>query len=81
MMVLPGVPPLAVRLVAGPMLFAHRVSGYVPRAFRYPFESDIPVQYQASARVAFFDAAVDGSRGSLTWASIPTSRRCSSGRA
>lgn len=59
MMVLPGVPPLAVRLVAGPMLLAHRVSGYVPRAFRYPFEGDIPVQYQASARVTFFDAAVD----------------------
>jgi hypothetical protein len=47
MMVLSGVPALAVCLVAGPMLFAHRVSGYVPRALRYSFESYIPVQYQA----------------------------------
>ena len=59
MMVLPGVPPLGVRLVAGPMLLAHRLTGYVPRAFRYPFEGDVPPQYEASARVAFFDHAVD----------------------
>ena len=59
MMVLPGVPPLGVRLVAGPMLLAHRLTGYVPRAFRYPFEGDIPKQYEASARVTFFDSAVD----------------------
>jgi methyltransferase (TIGR00027 family) len=59
MMVLPNVPPLGVRLFAGPMLFAHRVTGYVPKAFRYPFEGDVPPQYEASARVAFFDSAVD----------------------
>lgn len=59
MMVLPGVPPLGPRLVAGPMLLAHRLTGYVPRAFRYPFEGDVPPQYEASARIAFFDAAVD----------------------
>ncbi len=59
MMVLPGVPPLGPRLVAGPMLLAHRLTGYVPKAFRYPFEGDVPPQYEASARIAFFDAAVD----------------------
>ncbi|HEU5100235.1 MAG TPA: SAM-dependent methyltransferase [Roseiflexaceae bacterium] len=57
--VLPGVSPLAIGLVVGPLLLAHRVSGYVPRPFRYPFEGDIPVQYEASARIAFFDATVD----------------------
>jgi methyltransferase (TIGR00027 family) len=31
----------------------------VPKAFRYPFEGDVPPQYQASARVTFFDAAVE----------------------
>src|SRR6266550_7721204 len=51
MMVHPGVPPFGVRLVAGPMLLAHRLTCYVPRAFRYPFEGDIPKQYEASARV------------------------------
>ena len=59
MMVVPGVPPLGVRLVAGPMFLAHRLTGYVPKAFRYPFEGDVPPQYQASARVTFFDAAVE----------------------
>jgi methyltransferase (TIGR00027 family) len=59
MMILPGVPPLGVRLVAGPTLLAHRVTGYVPKAFRYPFEGDLPRQYEASARMEFFDNAVD----------------------
>ncbi len=59
LMVLPGVPPLGVRMVAYPMLLAHHLTGYVPRAFRYPFEGDIPKQYEASARVTFFDAAVE----------------------
>ncbi len=59
MMLLPGAPPLGVRLAAGPILFAHRVTGYVPKAFRYPFEGDVPEQYEASARQTFFDAVVD----------------------
>ncbi|MFB3765029.1 MAG: class I SAM-dependent methyltransferase [Methanotrichaceae archaeon] len=59
MMLLPGVSSLGVRLGAGPMLLAHRMTGYVPRAFRYPFEGDVPVQYEASARQAFFDAVID----------------------
>lgn len=59
MTILPNVPPLGLHLVAGPLLFAHRVSGYVPRAFRYPFEGDIPMQYEASARQTFFDTVVN----------------------
>jgi methyltransferase (TIGR00027 family) len=59
MMALPGISPLGVHLAAGPTLLAHRFTGYVPKAFRYPFEGDVPPQYEASARVPFFDAAVD----------------------
>jgi len=59
MMVLPGVSTLGVRLVTGPLLLAHRVSGYVPKAFRYPFEGDISMGYEASARQTFFDTVVD----------------------
>jgi methyltransferase (TIGR00027 family) len=55
---LPGVPRLGLHLAAGPVLLAHRLTGYVPRAFRYPFEGDVPPQYEASARIWFFDAAV-----------------------
>jgi methyltransferase (TIGR00027 family) len=61
LLLLPGVPPLGVRLVANPLLLAHRLTGYVPRAYRYPFEGDIPKRYETSARVAFFDAVVDRS--------------------
>jgi O-methyltransferase involved in polyketide biosynthesis len=56
---LPGVPRLGLRLTTGPVLLAYRVTGYVPRAFRYPFEDEVPHQYEASARIWFFDAAVD----------------------
>jgi len=51
--------PLGWYLVAGPTLLAHRVTGYVPMAFRYPFEGEVPMQYLASARQTFFDAVVD----------------------
>jgi methyltransferase (TIGR00027 family) len=59
MMALPNVPPLGLRLFVWPMLLAHRATGFVPRAFRYPFEGEVPPQYQASARMTFFDAAVE----------------------
>jgi hypothetical protein len=57
--VLPGVPRQGLRLTAGPVLLAHRVTGYVPRGFRYPFPGEVPPRYEASARIWFFDAAVD----------------------
>lgn len=54
-----GVSPLALRLSAGPMRIANRLSGYVPKAFRYPFEGRVRPMYEASARVPFFDRAVE----------------------
>lgn len=59
LMVLPGVSPLAVRLVFGPTLLAHRFSGYVPPAFRYPFEGHVSLQNQAAARQTFYDSVVE----------------------
>jgi methyltransferase (TIGR00027 family) len=59
MLALPGVPRSGLRLVAGPLLIAHRLSGYVPKTFRYPFEGDIPVQAESSARMTFFDDVVE----------------------
>jgi methyltransferase (TIGR00027 family) len=56
---LPSTSGLAVLLTGGPMLLAHRLTGYVPGAFRYPFEGDVPPQFEASARVTFVDAAVE----------------------
>ncbi len=54
----PGVPPLGWRLVGGPLLLAHRVSGYVPKVFRYPFEGEITLQNQGGARQTFYDRVV-----------------------
>jgi methyltransferase (TIGR00027 family) len=65
MPLLPGVPPIASRLASYPTLLAHRVTGYVPKAFRYPFVGDIPKQYEASARVTFFDAVLERSLASM----------------
>jgi methyltransferase (TIGR00027 family) len=59
LMVAPGFSYLGLRMVAGPAMLAHRLTGYVPRAFRYPFEGEIRPQDEASARVTFIDAAVD----------------------
>jgi methyltransferase (TIGR00027 family) len=59
LLLLPGVAPVGVHLVAGPLRLSHRLTGYVPRAFRYPFEGGIPKQYETSARVTFFDTVVD----------------------
>lgn len=59
LLVAPGISPLAVHVTSGPMLLAGRATGYVPPMFRYPFEGDVPPQYEASARVTFFDEAVE----------------------
>jgi len=56
--VAPGVPPLGWRLVGGPLLLAHRISGYVPKAFRYPFEGEITLQNQGGARQTFYDRMI-----------------------
>jgi methyltransferase (TIGR00027 family) len=61
LLLLPGVAPVGVRLQAGPLRLSHRLTGYVPRAFRYPFEGDIPQRYETSARVTFFDTVLDRS--------------------
>lgn len=57
--ILPGVPWLGMRVAFWPLVFAHSVTGFVPKTFRYPFEGEIPPQAEASARVTFFDSAVD----------------------
>jgi methyltransferase (TIGR00027 family) len=56
--VAPGVPALGWRLVAGPLLLAHRLTGYVLKTFRYPFEGEITIQNQGAARQTFYDRVV-----------------------
>lgn len=59
LLVVPNLSPVAIWLSAWPLLLAHRVTGYVPTAFRYPFAGEIPKQYESSARQTFFDAVVE----------------------
>ena len=58
MMILPNVSHLALRLVTGGTLLAHRLTGYVPGIYRYPYEGDPPMAHESAARTTFFDAAL-----------------------
>jgi methyltransferase (TIGR00027 family) len=49
----------SVSLTLGPMVLAHRVSGYVPKAYRYPFQGEITLGNQGSARQTLFDNVVE----------------------
>lgn len=59
MKVLPFVSQQELRLVTGPTLLAHRLTGYVPRIYRYPYEGLPPMRDQPAARTTFFDAALE----------------------
>jgi methyltransferase (TIGR00027 family) len=56
MMAMAGLP---VSLTLGPMIFAHRVSGYVPKDYRYPFQGEITLGNQGGARQTLFDSVVE----------------------
>ncbi len=57
--VLPGVPLLGYQLGYGPMLLANRVSGYVPKSYRYPFAGEITMGNQRAARQTFYDSVLE----------------------
>jgi methyltransferase (TIGR00027 family) len=58
MMALPNISHLGLMLVTAPTLIAHRVTGYVPRIYRYPYEGEPPMMHQSAARTTFYDAAL-----------------------
>jgi len=58
MNVLPNVSQLGMDLVAAPTLAGHRLTGYVPKIYRYPYEGVPPMSHQPAARTTFYDAAV-----------------------
>jgi len=57
---LPGVSHLAMQLLWVPTTLAIRVSGYLPKSFRYPFEGEVSMQDEGFARQTFFDTVVEG---------------------
>src|SRR5207249_1280016 len=59
MMALPSVSHLGLRLETAPTLVAHRLTGYVPRIYRYPFEGVPEMRHQPAARTTFYDLALE----------------------
>ncbi len=58
MMVMPNVSRVGFRLETGPTMAGHRLTGYVPRIYRYPYEGEPPMRHQQTARTSFYDAAL-----------------------
>jgi methyltransferase (TIGR00027 family) len=42
-----------------PVLLGHRLTGFVPRMLRYPYEGIPPVRHSSSVRATFVDAAIE----------------------
>lgn len=59
MRIMPGTAYPCMVLAFGPLLLAHRLTGFVPRTFRYPFQGEITPQVVIPARVWYFDNVVD----------------------
>jgi methyltransferase (TIGR00027 family) len=45
--------------VVFPILLSHRLTGFVPKMFRYPYEGVPPIRHMNSVRVTFVDAAIE----------------------
>lgn len=59
MMAMPSVSPLGLRLTTSPTVAAHRLTGYVPRIYCYPYEGEPPMMHQSAARTTFYDQALE----------------------
>lgn len=55
MAVMPTVPPISLRLVTAPTRWAHRLTGYVPPIYRYPYRGEPPFAHQPAARTTYYD--------------------------
>lgn len=62
---LPGVPRTALAMVTAPTLLAHRITGHVPRLYRYPYTGPPPLAHQPAARTTFYDAALAREMGGV----------------
>lgn len=52
MLALPNVSQLGLRLVTAPTLVGRRLTGYVPRIYRYPYQGIPPMRHQPAARTS-----------------------------
>jgi methyltransferase (TIGR00027 family) len=57
--VLPNHCYVALRAASLPVLLNHRLTGYVPKMLRYPYEGIPPAGHSSSVRATFVDAAIE----------------------
>ncbi|HEY0607250.1 MAG TPA: SAM-dependent methyltransferase, partial [Herpetosiphonaceae bacterium] len=58
LLAMPSVSPLALHLVTAPTLVSHRLTGYVPKLYRYPYPGTPIMQHQSAARTTYYDATL-----------------------
>ncbi len=64
--VLPNAFYLALRLVTGGTILAHRLTGYIPKIYRFPFEGEPQIAQEPVARITYFAPSInDGTIVSL----------------
>ena len=59
MKVLPNHSYVGLWAASSPIWLGHRLTGFVPKMLRYPYEGVPPIQHMNSARVTFVDAAIE----------------------
>ena len=59
MMVMPGVSHPGLFFVTLPTLLTHRLTGYVPGIYRYPYEGEPPLMHHPAARTTYYDNAIE----------------------
>lgn len=57
--VLPNHSYAGLRAAALPVLLGHRLTGFVPKMLRYPYEGVSPIRHMNSVRATFVDAAIE----------------------
>jgi methyltransferase (TIGR00027 family) len=58
MLAMPSVSPLGLRLLTAPTLVAHRVTGYVPKIYCYPYTGTPLLRHQSAARTTYYDTTL-----------------------
>lgn len=58
MKVMPNVPNAGLALSTIPTLAGHRLTGIVPKIYRFPYPGAPPMRHQSAARTTFYDEAV-----------------------
>jgi methyltransferase (TIGR00027 family) len=57
--VLPNHSYIGLQALAFPVLLGHRLTGFVPRMLRYPYDGIPPVGHSSAVRATFVDAAIE----------------------